>query len=53
MPALAAAPPPRAGRCASAYADQVHCDFEVFRPACREGRLTAQTESDYRADLSA
>jgi hypothetical protein len=27
--------------------------FEVFRAACREGRLTAQTESDFGADLSA
>ncbi len=40
-------------RYASAYADQVHRDFNVFRAACREGRLSAQTESDFRADLSA
>jgi uncharacterized protein (DUF2252 family) len=38
---------------ASAYADQVHRDFDVFRAACREGRLTAQTESDFSGDLSA
>lgn len=40
-------------RYARAYADQVHRDFDVFRAACREGRLTAQTESDFSADLSA
>lgn len=39
-------------RYASAYADQVHRDFQVFRAACREGRLSAQTESDFGADLS-
>ena len=39
-------------RYSNAYADQVHRDFAVFREACREGRLSAQTESDFNADLS-
>lgn len=34
------------------YAAQVHRDFEAFRTACRKGRLIAQTEADFAADLS-
>jgi uncharacterized protein (DUF2252 family) len=34
------------------YADQAHSDFESFRAACRTGRLIAQTESDFGADIS-
>lgn len=34
------------------YADQVHRDFELFRAACREGRVMAQTEADFGADIS-
>lgn len=34
------------------YADQVHRDFETFRAACRTGRLLAQTEADFGADIS-
>jgi len=34
------------------YADQVYRDFEAFRTACRKGRLLAQTESDFGADIS-
>lgn len=37
---------------ANNYADQVERDFEVFRTACRQGRLIAQTEADLAADLS-
>ena len=34
------------------YADQVQHDFETFRTACRTGRLLAQTEADFGADIS-
>jgi hypothetical protein len=37
---------------AGGYADQVQSDFELFRAACRKGRLIAQTESDFGADIS-
>jgi uncharacterized protein (DUF2252 family) len=33
------------------YADQVQRDFDVFRAACRKGRLIAQTEADFGADI--
>lgn len=33
------------------YADQVHLDFDLFRAACRTGRLIAQTEADFGADI--
>lgn len=33
------------------YADQVQRDFDVFRAACRTGRLVAQTEADFGADI--
>jgi hypothetical protein len=38
---------------ARAYADQVERDFSLFRTACRSGRIVAQTESDFSADLRA
>lgn len=38
---------------ARAYADQVERDFSHFRAACRSGRITAQTEADFGADLRA
>jgi uncharacterized protein (DUF2252 family) len=34
------------------YAAQVHKDFTAFRDACRKGRLVAQTEADFKAELS-
>lgn len=34
------------------YANQVQRDFDLFRAACRTGRLVAQTESDFVADIS-
>ena len=34
------------------YADQVQRDFDLFRTACRKGRLIAQTEADFGADMS-
>jgi uncharacterized protein (DUF2252 family) len=34
------------------YADQIEDDFEKFRSACRSGRLIAQTEEDFDADIS-
>jgi len=36
---------------ANSYADQVERDFQAFRDACRSGRLAAQTEADFGADL--
>lgn len=36
---------------AKAYADQVEKDFSAFRAACRSGRIIAQTEADFGADL--
>jgi uncharacterized protein (DUF2252 family) len=36
---------------ANGYADQVQRDFDVFRSACRTGRLRAQTEADFSADI--
>ena len=33
------------------YADQVERDFNHFRAACRSGRVLAQTEADFGADL--
>lgn len=38
---------------AKAYADQVERDFDHFRAACRSGRVVAQTEADFGADLRA
>lgn len=38
---------------AKGYADQVERDFSVFRAACRSGRILAQTEADFGADLRA
>lgn len=38
---------------AKGYADQVERDFSVFRAACRSGRIMAQTEADFGADLRA
>jgi uncharacterized protein (DUF2252 family) len=38
---------------AKAYADQVERDFSLFRAACRSGRIIAQTEADFGADLRA
>ena len=38
---------------AKAYADQVERDFSHFRAACRSGRVIAQTEADFGADLRA
>jgi hypothetical protein len=37
---------------ASAYADQVERDFDLFRRACRSGRLNARTESDLATDFA-
>jgi uncharacterized protein (DUF2252 family) len=34
------------------YADQTHRDFDAFRAACRSGKLLAQTEADFSADIS-
>ncbi|MGF6612563.1 hypothetical protein OKW45_007551 [Paraburkholderia sp. WSM4175] len=36
-----------------AYADQVEKDYEVFRHACRSGKLEARTDSDMAADFVA
>ena len=36
----------------NAYADQVSSDFDAFRSACRSGRLFAQSEADFGADVS-
>ena len=36
----------------NAYADQVSMDFSAFRSACRSGRLFAQSEADFGADVS-
>ncbi|NML34222.1 DUF2252 domain-containing protein [Paraburkholderia antibiotica] len=36
-----------------AYADQVEKDYEVFRNACRSGRLDARTDADMAADFVA
>jgi len=36
-----------------AYADQIEKDYEVFREACRSGRLDARTDSDMAADFIA
>lgn len=36
---------------ARGYADQVEKDFRLFRAACRRGRIIAQTEADFGADL--
>jgi uncharacterized protein (DUF2252 family) len=36
---------------AKGYADQVERDFQRFRAACRSGRVMAQTETDFGADL--
>jgi uncharacterized protein (DUF2252 family) len=35
----------------NAYADQVSIDFDTFRSACRSGRLMAQSEADFGADI--
>ncbi|MFJ2991120.1 DUF2252 domain-containing protein [Pandoraea sp. NPDC087047] len=35
------------------YADQVERDYEVFRKACRDGRLEARTDADMAADFAA
>jgi uncharacterized protein (DUF2252 family) len=35
-----------------AYADQVEKDYEVFREACRDGRLEARTDADMSADFA-
>jgi uncharacterized protein (DUF2252 family) len=36
---------------ALSYADQVEADYEVFRKACRSGRLEARTDADIQAEL--
>jgi len=38
---------------AKGYANQVERDYSAFREACRSGRVVAQTEADFGADLSA
>lgn len=38
---------------ADAYADQVERDFSAFRDACRTGRIMAQSEADFGADMRA
>jgi uncharacterized protein (DUF2252 family) len=38
-------------RYANAYADQVERDYESFRAACRSGRVMAQSEADFGADI--
>lgn len=38
---------------ATDYADQVERDFDVFRKACRDGRLEARNDADMAADFSA
>ncbi|MBP6534234.1 MAG: DUF2252 domain-containing protein [Arenimonas sp.] len=35
------------------YADQVERDFDAFRDACRSGKLIAQSEADFGADIRA
>jgi hypothetical protein len=35
-----------------AYADQVEKDYEVFRAACRDGRLEARSDADMSADFA-
>lgn len=40
-------------RYATGYADQVEHDYEVFRKACRDGRLEARTDADMAADFVA
>jgi hypothetical protein len=35
-----------------AYADQVEKDFDVFRAACRDGRLEARSDADMAADFA-
>jgi len=37
---------------AIAYADQVEKDYDVFRQACRNGKLQARTDADMAADIS-
>jgi hypothetical protein len=37
---------------ANAYADQVERDYDAFRTACRQGRLSARTDADFAADLT-
>ena len=37
---------------ANGYADQVERDYEVFRDACRKGRLQARSDADFAADLT-
>ena len=39
-------------RYANNYADVVESDYEKFRTACRNSVLKAQTDSDFKADLS-
>ncbi|KXU84029.1 hypothetical protein CI15_26345 [Paraburkholderia monticola] len=36
-----------------AYADQVEKDYEIFRQACRSGKLEARTDADMAADFAA
>ncbi|MBB5446978.1 MULTISPECIES: DUF2252 domain-containing protein [unclassified Paraburkholderia] len=36
---------------ASAYADQVERDYDVFMKACRDGKLEARTDEDMAADF--
>ncbi|CAM2149123.1 DUF2252 domain-containing protein [Pararobbsia alpina] len=36
---------------ATAYADQVEKDFEVFQKACRDGKLEARSDSDIASDF--
>ncbi|MBB5501773.1 DUF2252 domain-containing protein [Paraburkholderia sp. MM5384-R2] len=36
---------------ASAYADQVERDYDVFMKACRDGKLKARTDEDMAADF--
>ncbi|WP_287495806.1 DUF2252 domain-containing protein [Pandoraea sp. CB10b_02] len=38
---------------ATGYADQVERDYDVFRKACRDGRLEARTDADMAADFMA
>jgi uncharacterized protein (DUF2252 family) len=37
---------------ANDYADQVERDYDAFRLACRNGRLTARTDADYAGDFT-
>jgi len=34
------------------YADQVEKDYEVFRAACRNGKLEARSDADMSADFA-